>query len=176
MLLPLAYYGNPVLRKKASPVEKIDDELRRLVADMIETMHHYRGIGLAAPQVHRSLALIITHLPEEDENGEVLPTKEQVFINPQVIEVSEKMWVHSEGCLSIPGIYEDIERPVRIRAEVTTLEEERLIIELSGWQARAFLHENDHINGVLFFDRVRGKRRLELEQRLRAVKKKFHKR
>jgi peptide deformylase len=171
MLLRLAYYGDPVLRKKARPIEKVDDALRQLIADMIETMHHHQGAGLAAPQVHQSLAVMLTYIPQRDTEGKTIATPERIFINPKLLNVGEKTWSHSEGCLSIPEIYEEVERPLTIQVETTTLEEERCTLELSGWEARAFLHENDHLNGVLFIDRVHGKRRRQIEPYLRAIKK-----
>jgi peptide deformylase len=173
MLLPLAYYNHPVLRQKVQPVETIDDSIRQLVVDMTETMHHHKGIGLAAPQVHHSLAIMLVCIPKYDEDENPLPSPTSVFINPKLIEVSSKTWTHSEGCLSIPGLYEGVERPVALVAEVTTMEGKTEQIELNGWEARAFLHENDHLNGVLFFDRVRGKKRAEMENELKRIKKKY---
>lgn len=176
MLLSLAYYGDAVLRQKVRPVKKFDADLKQLIADMIETMHHHRGAGLAAPQVHRSLAVMITYIPKKDDEGNAIPTEERIFINPKLLEVSDKTWVHTEGCLSIPELYEEVERPLTIRVETTSLEGERSTLELTGWEARAFLHENDHLNGVLFIDRVYGRRRRELESYLRAIKKKYSRR
>lgn len=177
MQLPLMYYGNPVLRKKTTPVGQITDEIKTLVHDMIDTMHAANGIGLAAPQVNRSLALFITQVPRklspdpDDhrwEEGEIL-----VFINPKILLYSDNLWSKDEGCLSIPGVYGEVTRPVAIKIEATNLEGQQFQLELIGLNARAFMHENDHINGVLFIDRMHGKGRRELEPQLNAVKKKF---
>lgn len=173
MLLRLAYYDEPILRKKVSPVEKIDDELINFINDMIETMNHYDGAGLAAPQVFRSAAVFLTNIPKKTSDGEWGDPVLRVFINPKILAVSEQSWTHSEGCLSIPNIYEDITRPVTIKIEATDLERERFQEELSGWDARTFLHENDHLNGVLLIDRVKGKRRKEIDPLLRMIKKKY---
>ncbi len=171
MKLPLAYYGNPVLRKKAMPVAEINDEIRQLVRDMIETMQVVKGWGLAAPQVHHSLALFITHVCYENSEGVWIPGKLRVFINPKIIEISKEQWEHSEGCLSIPKLYGKVERPIRVKFEALDIEGKTFSEELVGLEARAFLHENDHINGVLWIDRVKGKARQELEPKLREIKK-----
>lgn len=174
MKLPLAYFGHPILRKKGERVSAITDELRQLVADMEETMSAHDGIGLAAPQIKHSLALFIinvpTHIEEEDK---WIPGETRVFINPKILEHSEEQWLRGEGCLSIPNLYGTVSRPVRIKVEATDLNGHVFVEEFSGLQARAILHENDHINGVLFIDRVRGREREEMESALRQIKKKF---
>ena len=173
MKLLLAYYGDPILRQKGKQINEIDEELRQLVINMIETMHHRNGFGIAAPQVHRSLALFITCVPIEQPDGSVLPTKPRVFINPKVLSYSEETDIHSEGCLSIPKVYGDVQRPLKISVQATNLEGEEFTDEFEGFQARCFLHENDHINGTLFIDRISGKQRKELASSLREVKKQY---
>jgi peptide deformylase len=174
MQLKFAYYGHPILRKKAAPVEMIDEHIKELVRDMIETMLAHNGLGLAAPQVHRSLAILLTNVPFKDKEGNVVTGKPKVFINPKILEYSEENWTHSEGCLSIPKIYGDVERPIKVKVEATNLKNEKFIVELYEWDARVFLHENDHLNGVLFIDRMRGKARKELDPLLRDIKKKYN--
>lgn len=173
MQLPLAYYGNPILRKKCPRVENIDDQIRLLVQNMEETMFTHDGIGLAAPQVHQSLALFLINIPEQVAPNEWKPGKTRVFINPKILEYSEEMWERGEGCLSIPEVYGTVSRPVHIKVEATNLEGQRFIEEFSDLPARAIMHENDHINGVLFIDRIKGKERTEMEPALKAVKKKY---
>lgn len=174
MKLPLAYYGNPILRKKGERVSAITPELLQLVANMEETMFAHDGIGLAAPQVNKSLALFITNVPTHvEEEDKWIPGQTFVFINPKILEYSDEQWQRGEGCLSIPGLYASISRPVRIKVEATDLNGNTFVEEFSGLQARAIMHENDHINGVLFIDRIRGKEREEMEQTLRQIKKKF---
>ncbi len=174
MKLPLAYYGDPVLRQKAAEVEGIDDELRQLVTDMIETMHGTNGMGLAAPQVHRSIRVFLVQqpIPGEDEDS-WKPGTLRIFINPKILTYSEETWMRSEACLSIPGVYGDVERPIKIKVEYNDLEGNRLEQEFVGLEARIILHENDHINGVLYIDRVHGNERKRLEPILRMIKMKY---
>src|ERR1700744_4707596 len=112
MELQLAYYGNPILRKKGVPVAKIDESIRTLVKDMVETMEANDGCGLAAPQVHQTLALFITCIPRYVDEETVLPGELRVFINPKIISYSEQIWPCQEGCISIPGLRETVARPV----------------------------------------------------------------
>ena len=172
MILKLAYYGDPILRKKAARIEHIDDELRQFVNDMHESLMKYDGVGLAAPQVHRSIALFLTNAPKEGPDDTWLPGTLRVFINPKILSVSEDTGFHSEGCLSIPKLYLDIERPIHIKVEYTTIDGERRTDDFSGYEARVIMHENDHINGVLFIDRIKGKERKEIEPILRKIKSK----
>lgn len=173
MKLPLAYYGDPILRKKCARIEGIDDNLRQLVKDMEETMFANDGAGLAAPQVHLSLAIFITNIPKQVGPDEWLPGTTRVFINPKILEYSEEEWLRGEGCLSIPDVYATVSRPMHIKVEATDLDGNRFVEQFSGLPARAIMHENDHINGVLFIDRVRGRERTEIEAELKAVKKKY---
>lgn len=177
MILPLAYYNDPILRKKAAPVLEITDEHRKLAEDMVETMRKYDGIGLAAPQVNRSIAFFVTEVPIEvpQDNGKVkwLPGKIRVFINPKIISYSSEQWLRGEGCLSVPGIFGEVSRPITATVEATDLDGNRFQLELAWLEARTVMHENDHINGVWFFDRIHGKRRQEIELELQQFKKKF---
>lgn len=171
MKLQLAYYGDPILRKKGKRVDEINDELIKLVQDMVETMNEENGIGLAAPQIHHSLALFITCVPLDGPDETTLPGTLRVFINPKILWISDKMWEHSEGCLSIPKLYGKLERPYKVKVEYTNLEGERLTEEFSGLEASAVFHENDHINGILFIDRMKPKDKQKIEPLLREVEK-----
>jgi len=171
MELDLAYYGNPILRKKGEPIEEITEEFRELVAGMVETMEKHNGIGLAAPQVHRSLRLFITQVPQENENGKFEDGELRVYINPEILEVSDESSTLDEGCLSIPGLRGHVKRPVRARVRARDLDGNSFEVTVEGLEARCVLHENDHINGVLFIDRIRGKARKELEPKLKKLKK-----
>lgn len=179
MIIPLAYYGDPILRKKGARIEKMTDDLAQLVNDMIETMRAHNGIGLAAPQVHRSLALFITEVPrivsDDTEDPEWEPGELKIYINPKIITHSPDVWLRDEGCLSIPGIIGTVQRPVDITIEATNLEGVQFQEQLSWLEARAFMHENDHINGVLYIDRLHPKDRSKLEHDLQAIKKKSKK-
>lgn len=188
MRLPLCYYGNPVLRKKCARIDAIDDELRQLVVDMQETMFANDGAGLAAPQIGKSIALFIVHVADNEEidgeGGEEEGEDDQessthykreteVFINPKILEHSQDIRLRGEGCLSIPRLYAEVERPYTITVEATDLTGNRFTKTFSGLKARAIMHENDHLNGVLFIDRIHGKARQELEAPLRIIKKKY---
>lgn len=175
MKLTFAYYGNPILRKKALPVGPITDEIKDLIAAMIESMDQKDGIGIAAPQVSHSLALFITRVPIEKENDEWDQGEVKIFINPKILEYSKEEDSYSEGCLSIPKVYGDVFRPVKIKVEATDISGNRFVEEFSGLNARAILHENDHINGVLFIDRMNADERKLLDAKLRDIKKKFNK-
>jgi peptide deformylase len=173
MKLPLAYYGDPILRQQGKEVEVINDEIRQLIRDMIETLIEHNGIGLSAQQVKRALKIFITAVPHEQPDGSWLPGKLRIFINPKILWVSDKQECRSEGCLSVPKLYLEVERPSRVRIQALDLEGNLFEEEFSGLEGRCVLHENDHVNGVLFMDRIRGKDRQKIESKLREIKKKF---
>lgn len=175
MILPLAYYGDAVLRQKAEPVLVFDEELRRFIDDLEETRAASRGLGIAAPQVHRSIRVFLVNIPIKDDTDEYQPGKTWVFVNPKILEVSEETWTKQEGCLSIPKIYEEVSRPCKVKIEAHDASGTLFTQEFEGWEAKAFLHENDHINGVLFIDRIHGKRRKAIEPLLNLIKKKYSK-
>jgi peptide deformylase len=177
MILPLVYYGDPILRKKAQPITEITDEIRQLVSDMIDTMRAKDGIGLAAPQIGKSIALCVTEVPIEVPQGNGksnwLPGKVRVFINPKIVGHSEEQWLRGEGCLSIPGIFGEVSRPILVVVEAMDLEGKIFQEELTWLEGRAIMHENDHLNGVLFFDRIHGRERKEIDVELQKFKKLF---
>jgi len=174
MELPLAYFGNPILRKKGLLIKDINEDILQLVKDMEETMNVFNGIGIAAPQVQRNLALFLINVPLETEDDEnIIPGKTRVFINPKILSVSHEEWDRGEGCLSIPKVYGVVSRPLKIKVEALDINGNTFIEEFSDLEARCILHENDHINGVLFIDRVRGKPRQDMELELRKIKKKY---
>jgi peptide deformylase len=173
MIRKLAYFGDPILRAKALPIQGITPEIKELVADMIETLNASNGIGLAAPQVKESCRLFITAVPKELEDGTVIPPILRIFINPKITFLSEETWIYNEGCLSIPKVYGDVERPLSIEVEATDLNGHLFKGSFTGLEARCILHENDHINGVLFIDRLDPKERKKLEKSLRNVKNRF---
>lgn len=171
-MLPLAYYGNPILRMKAKPVEKIDQEIEQLVKEMEVVMDQHDGIGIAAPQVNRSLRLFLVRAPIKNDLGEWENGPTEVFINPTLSAPSEDTWMREEGCLSIPRIYGDVERPLTITVEATDLSGQLFTKTYTGLEARIIMHENDHLNGVLFIDRMDKGSRKQLEPSLQALKKK----
>jgi peptide deformylase len=173
-LLPLAYYGDSILRRKGEPIVEITSELRKLVDEMIETMIACKGVGLAAPQVHHSIRLFVMRTPIENGEGgyDLGPIK--VFINPKLSQPSKETWKVSEGCLSIPTIRADVERPKEISVEYTSLDGNIVQERVSGWQARVIMHENDHINGVLFVDRLNEQEKIKLAPLLKNLEKRIH--
>lgn len=173
MILKLAYYGDPILRKKCAPVEEINEEIRILIQDMIETMHSKSGIGISAPQVHHDKALFLICPQYKNSNGEWKSGQVQVFINPKIIEKSEETTTANEGCLSIPKLYGDVKRPKRVVVQAQDEQGTLFTKEFTDFEAHMVLHENDHINGVLFIDRLSPTDKKRLEPNLRALKKKL---
>jgi peptide deformylase len=138
---------DPILRKRAKPVERIDAELRRLADDMLATMYDAPGIGLAAPQIGVSRRLIVMDPAKDDA-----PKTPIVMVNPEILERSEMMRLHEEGCLSIPDFTADVERPDRARVAYSDLEGKPWEVEMEGIWSTLVQHEVDHLNGVLFID------------------------
>jgi peptide deformylase len=137
------------LRSTSKPVVKIDDDIRTLVADMFETMYDAPGIGLAAIQVGAPVRVVTMDLSKREETGEP-----KVFINPEIVSSSEETSVYEEGCLSIPDIHEDVERPARVRVKYLDLDGKPQEAEAEGLFATCIQHEIDHLNGVLFIDHI----------------------
>jgi peptide deformylase len=142
-------YGEPALRRRAEPVEVIDDGIRTICEQMVETMLRANGAGLAAPQIGISKRIIVL-----DVDGEF-----HVLINPELIETSDEVEQVTEGCLSVPGVDAAVGRATRAVIEGTTLDGEAVRIEGEGLLARAIQHEMDHLNGNLFLDRLSPARR-----------------
>jgi len=166
-ILPIRIYGDPVLRKKAAPIGEITDEIRKFVDDMAVTMFDAPGIGLAAPQVGKSVRLFIVdpHLGESESD-----TQEFVaFINPVLREKSDDRVLIEEGCLSLPDIRADVERPRTLTVDFTDLHGERHTAEVGGMLARVIQHENDHLDGILFVDRINPVRRRLLGKQLKQL-------
>lgn len=161
--------GHPVLRQVARPVQPAElgsDELRRLVADMIDTLHDYGGIGLAAPQVGESLRLALVEVPGGmTRYGEIAPMPLTVFVNPTLEIVPDAdVAGYWEGCLSVPGLRGFVERPQRVKVAYTDLDGERDEFELTGFLATVFQHEFDHLDGKLYIDRIKDPRLLGFDE------------
>ena len=144
---PILTIPDPLLRKQARPVERVDAGLRRLAEDMLATMYDAPGIGLAAPQIGVSRRLIVMDPAKDDQ-----PKTPIVMINPDILTRSKEMRVHEEGCLSIPDFTAEIERPALTRVAYVDLEGEQQEAELEGIWSTLVQHEIDHLNGVLFID------------------------
>ena len=163
MKRPVLKIPNPVLRQKAKPVAAITDDVRRLVEDMRETMYEEPGVGLAAPQIGVSLRVIVYDSPENEEGF-------QVLINPEIVQ-SEGQQKGPEACLSIPDIRADVTRALNIKVEGMRLDGKKVSLNLSEFTARIVQHEVDHINGILFIDRVSLADRVPIEKQLRKLSK-----
>jgi peptide deformylase len=175
MVLEVVKYGNPVLRQKGARIEKITPEIKTLIADMLETMYAAHGVGLAAQQVGRALQLTVldvrgaTDRPsqlriagKEVDPGEHMP---MVLVNPEVKPVGENA-AGSEGCLSFPELYGEITRPQFAEVRATNGNGETVEFWCGGLLARAIQHENDHLNGILFIDRMSRAEKSELKPQL----------
>jgi peptide deformylase len=145
--------GDPILRRKSEPVKDIDGALQEFVTDMIEAMHAGRGIGLAAVQVGGLFRVFVTHVPDDEP---------RVFINPQVVETSVDLWKYEEGCLSIPGMNADVVRPAGVKIQAWNTKGRPFTMDVEGILARVVQHEYDHLDGVLFIDRLSKAKREKL--------------
>lgn len=186
-ILPIYIYGQPVLRKRAKPVKLVDENMKKFVDSMFETMHHANGVGLAANQVGSLDRVIVVDVSDVDEKkhegvGEAADSmprsinpeqpKKFALINPEVVSTfgSEKM---EEGCLSIPEIRDEVERAEVIRVRYKDLDMKVQEVEASGLLARVILHEIDHLNGILFIDKLGVVKRKLLRGRLNKLEKGF---
>jgi peptide deformylase len=163
-ILPIIKYGHPTLRVKCAPVTEFNDDLKELAESMFITMMEADGVGLAASQVNIRLQLLVVAVPQKDTE-ELL---EMAVVNPEIIE-SRGVWEHEEGCLSIPDIRENVTRPETIKLRYQDLNGNPQVLEASGMMARVFQHEIDHLNGIMFVDRVSPIRRALLKGRLKDL-------
>lgn len=180
MILSILQYGDPILRAKGKQIEKIDDHIRELAASMIETMYAANGIGLAAQQVGEALQLTVLDISQIEDrpstlrlNGkDVDPAQSMplVLINPE-IELGGETEIGTEGCLSFPEINGQIERAESTMARAQNLEGDKIEIVASGLLARAIQHEVDHLNGILFIDRMNSAAKAALSSRLKRLQK-----
>ncbi len=175
-------YGSPVLHKKAQPVKKVNNEIRELAASMLETMRRFDGIGLAGPQAGVNLRIVALGVPANTQNegtpatlspGEItlLPQMPMVIINPVITWRSDNMAVREEGCLSLPGIYGEVERPDMIKFTAETLNGETITADCGGLLARCLQHECDHLDGKLFIDRMTEENLGVIKPKLKRLKK-----
>lgn len=173
-------YGDPVLRAKGKRIARVDEDIRALASDMLETMHAANGVGLAAQQIGEALQLTVLDISEVEDrpstmklNGkEVDPRTAMplVLLNPE-LTLHEETEVGVEGCLSFPELSADIDRSVSVVAKAETLDGATVEIEASGLLARALQHEVDHLNGILFIDRMSSAAKAALASRLKRLQK-----
>jgi peptide deformylase len=181
MRLPIRKYGDPILRAKGKRIEAVDDDIRALAENMLETMHAANGVGLAAQQVGRALQLTVLDVSQVEDrpsalklNGKPIADLTEamplVLLNP-TLRLGSETDLGNEGCLSFPEITADIERASSVEIEAETLEGERLRIEASGLLSRALQHEVDHLNGILFIDRMSSASKVSHSSRLKRLQK-----
>ncbi len=180
MILPIVAYGDPVLRKEAADIPQDTDlDLKQLVDNMFETMYKASGVGLAAPQVGLSLRLfVVDGTPiidgEEEDSEDFDPSLvgfKKAFINPEILEEDGEEWAYEEGCLSIPGIRSEVNRPERVKIQYYDLDWKQHVEEYDGIAARIIQHEYDHIEGILFTDYMPPLKRTLLKKKLSNITK-----
>lgn len=177
MIYDICMYGDPVLRKEAAPIDKVDDEIRELAKDMLATMHEARGVGLAAQQIGLTRAICVVFVPPEydvDEEGNRLNPEVPmplVLLNPVVAEPSEKTTKRDEGCLSFPDITAPINRADEVTVSYMDLEGKEQSLRVRDFIARAVQHEVDHLNGVLFIDRMSPVKKIAIKGQLKRMRK-----
>ncbi|MCH8553570.1 MAG: peptide deformylase [Schleiferiaceae bacterium] len=175
MIYPIVAYGDPVLKKKASPIDKDFEGLSQLIEDMYETMENAHGVGLAAPQIGKAIRIFIVDASPFAEEGEpdyeVLKDFKKTFINAQIIEEVGEPWAFNEGCLSIPEIREDVFRKPKVTIRYFDENFNEFNETFEGLPARIIQHEYDHIEGILFTDRLSTLRKRLLKGKLSNISK-----
>jgi peptide deformylase len=169
MIYPIVAYGSPLLKLKAANIDKDFPKLNQLISDMYETMYHANGVGLAAPQIGFSIRLFVVDATPFAEDEPQLQGFKKVFINPKVVAEAGNEWSFNEGCLSIPGIREDISRKPGVELEY---EDENFVKHkerFSGVAARIIQHEYDHLEGILFVDKVSSLKKKLLAGKLKDI-------
>ena len=171
MILPIYAYGQPVLKRVAEPIDADYPDLQQLIADMYETMEDANGVGLAAPQIGRSIRLFVIDSKPMQEEGEEDKGLRQVFINAEILEEAGDDWSYGEGCLSIPDLTGDVDRPEEITIRY---QDENFVTHTStfdGMNARVIQHEYDHIEGILFTDLLKPLKKRLVKRRLEKIRK-----
>ena len=161
-LLPILSYPDPRLRTIAEPIKTVDDDIKTLIQDMLETMYEAKGIGLAATQVDRHIQLIVMDLSEDGDAP-------RVFINPKITPLVEDKKPYEEGCLSVPEVYDKVERPTKVRIEALDAEGNAFCEEVDGLLAVCIQHEMDHLNGVIFVDYLSRLKQTRARDKVRKV-------
>lgn len=174
----LKTYGSDILKKIATPVTTFDAELNKLATDMIEIMSYFDGIGLAAPQIGISKRLVIVGVPENEDKtnqsvGEaiLLPQMPVVMVNPEIVAFSKESFDYNEGCLSLPHVFGDVNRPYVVIVKYQDLSGKECQYECGGLLARCIQHEIDHLDGIVFVDRMGEDERSELKFKLFRLEK-----
>lgn len=164
--LPIIWAPDPVLKTRCKAVDTVDDELRRLIDDMFQTMYAAPGVGLAAPQIGVTRRVIVVDVAGKDEKPQPI-----ALVNPEIVWTSEETQVYEEGCLSLPEMYADVERPAAVRVRYLDRQGETQEVHGEGLLAVCLQHEIDHLDGVLFVDRISAlKRNMMLKKMVKAKK------
>lgn len=178
MILPIVAYGDPVLRKVGIEIDKEYPNLKELIANMKETMYNASGVGLAAPQIGKALRLFVIDASPfaededlSDKDRAALKTFNRVFINAKIIKEEGEEWIFNEGCLSIPDVREDVSRQPKVTIEFQDEDFKTHTEVLDGLAARVFQHEYDHIEGILFTDKVSSLKKRLIKRRLENISK-----
>ena len=173
MILPITVFGSTVLRKKTVEIDKDYNGLNKLIDDMFETMDKADGVGLAAPQIDRNIKLFVINTApmDEAEDDTSLTNFKKVFINPEIVEETGKEWTYIEGCLSIPDIRENVSRKSEIRIQYYDKDFNFFDEKYDGIKARIIQHEYDHLDGVLFIDKISPIKKRLLKNKLRFIAK-----
>lgn len=169
MLLPIVAYGHPVLKKVAEEIDEDYPELKQLIADMFETMYNASGVGLAAPQINKSIRLFVVDTqPFEKDYPEAKDFK-KAFINPEIVELFGDDFTYNEGCLSLPGLSEDVTRKSKVR--INYLDEDFVEHEdvFDGIVARVIQHEYDHLDGIVYTDHLSNIKKILLKGKLHDI-------
>jgi peptide deformylase len=171
MIYPITAFGDPVLKEKAKDIPKDYPELEKLIEDMYATMYNAHGVGLAAPQISKSIRLFVIDTTPFEEDDDTKTGVKKVFINPEIIKEEGEEWAFEEGCLSIPGVREDVYRKpiVTIRYQDENFNQKEEVFD--GMPARVIQHEYDHIQGILFTDHLSALRRRILKGKLTKITK-----
>ncbi len=162
-VLPIKIYGDSVLRTRAEEITRVDDGIRKLASEMVRTLKDASGIGLAANQVGEAVRLFVVDRSIFQANDSPL-----IVINPQVVEVHGEQ-TQEEGCLSVPGTFADVVRPMKVAVKGIDLDEKELVIEAEGLLSRVLAHEIDHLNGILFIDHLSSVKRKLLFRKLKKL-------
>ncbi|MFH1894790.1 MAG: peptide deformylase [Patescibacteria group bacterium] len=154
MILDILNYKNPILRKKSEKIKEITPEIRRLALDMVETMIKNKGLGLAAPQVNQLKQIIAVSLIKNRSSDERVVLEPKILINPRIVEKSREAEIEEEGCLCAPGVFLKIKRASAVEISALDINGREVKIKAEGLPARILQHEIDHLNGILFFDKI----------------------
>ena len=175
MIRKMCYIGDKILREKCKPINEITPEILRIAQELVQTMQAHNGLGLAAPQIGYNLRMFAIQISDEvDEDNYPKDAPPQILINPIITKFSKKKMILSEGCLSIPGLHEDVVRPQSIDVEALDISGNKFIEkDLKHWRSRCIQHECDHLDGILFIDRLPAALKKIHDEELKAIEAKF---